>query len=150
ILLNNTDANRIVDTLTKIYSSTDGKVGYPYFESDVSENAIIVKGSAEQISEVRDIIKVLTDQPALGIGATGPSNLRVITLEKGNAAALADALQKAMGQLRQNPVQVFTPDGKPAATTPKDTAPPKSKDVKEIKKDDSEEQDDPKGQQPQP
>ena len=146
IQLNNTDANRIVETLGKIYSiAADGKVGYPYFEADVSENAIVVKGSQEQISEVRH--HQSSDRPAsVGHRAAGTSNLRVITLEKGNAAALADALQKAMEQLRQNPVNVITPDSaKPA----KQATPPKDKDVKEIKKDGGEEQDDPKGQQNQ-
>jgi type II secretory pathway component GspD/PulD (secretin) len=128
IMLTTLDSNRVVETLKNIYSSGDGKSGYPYIETDFSDNAVIVKGSEEQISEVREIIKALGELPAGTVGQ-GASNLKIITLEKGNAAALAEAIQKAMEQLRQNPVN---PNSKPA-TQPK-----------EMKKDGGEEQDEPK------
>ena len=134
IMLTTLDANRVVDTLKNIYSSDNGKAGYPYIEADFSDNAIIVKGSEEQLAEVRDIVKALGEQPATA-GGQGSSNLKIITLEKGNAAALAEAVQKAMEQLRQNPVNVINPNAKPA-TPPKDTK----------KKDGGEEQDEPKKQ----
>ncbi len=100
----------------------------------LSENAIIVRGSDEQIEEVRGIIKALGDQVAF---TPGMGNLRIITLEKGNAAALAEALQKAMSELRQNPVKVLDPNAKPQS-------PPKDQ-IKPIK-DGGEEEDDPKAQ----
>ena len=133
IMLTTLDSNRVVDTLKAIYSSSDGKAGYPYIETDISDNAIIVKGSDEQIGEVKDIVKALGEQPA-GAGGQGISSLKIITLEKGNAAALAEAIQKALEQLRQNPVNVINPNAKPAT-------PPK-----EMKKGGGEEQDEPKTQ----
>jgi type II secretory pathway component GspD/PulD (secretin) len=110
LVLENADASRVVDTLAKIYSNSEGKVGYPYFEADNAENAVIVKGSAEQIAEVRGIVNVLTNQGIRGNDSSDAGRVRVIALNRGNPAALAEALQKALPQLCPNPVQVYVPD----------------------------------------
>jgi hypothetical protein len=114
LVLNHTDASRIVDTLGKIYANGDGKAGYPYFEADNIENAIIVKGSTEQISEVRGIMNVLTDQGIQSNDSVANSKIRVIALDRGNPAALAEAVQKTLQRLRQNPVHIVDPDVQPS------------------------------------
>ena len=109
LALNNADASRVVETLAKIYASGDGKSGYPYFEADSVDNALIVKGSAEQISEVRGFVNVLTDQGVRDNSFANDARVRVIALDHGHTVALAEALQKAMERLGPNPVQLYVP-----------------------------------------
>ena len=79
-------------------------------------NAIVVRGTQEQVNEVLAAIKVITG----GTGTSGvgqaEGNTRIITIDKGNAATLAEALKRLMSQMRDNPVKIVTPDaGKPDA-----------------------------------
>jgi len=111
IPLNVLEAAKTVETL-KGMLVTDKNSG-PYLEADTNRNAVIVGGSQEQITSVKMILK------ALGEGAEGSEKMRVITLDKGSAATLADALQRLMQQLRQNPVNVIVPGGEqPKAPKP--------------------------------
>ena len=44
--------------------SSDAKIGVPFIEADASRNAIIVKGSPEQIAAVKTSIKALGEDIA--------------------------------------------------------------------------------------
>src|SRR5262249_50278772 len=46
---------------------------------------------------------------ALGEGAATSARMRSITIEKGSAAAVAEALQRMLSSIRENPVNVITP-----------------------------------------
>ncbi len=116
ILLNSLDANKTAETLLKMFGEI--KSGAPYIESAPEKNAIIVKGTGDQVREVQDVLK------ALGEGAATPvGNMRVITLDKGGAAALAEELQRLMSQMRKNPVKVITPGSGNTEPEPKDIKP---------------------------
>jgi type II secretion system protein D len=97
------DAARTADTLKGMFG--DVKTGAPYIEADATRNALIVKGTREQVAEVRSVLK------ALGEGGNGGGNVRVITLGQGSAATLAEALERLLPQMRKNPVRVITPTG---------------------------------------
>jgi hypothetical protein len=83
------------------------KTGAPYVEADTNRNAIVVRGTAEQVLDVQSIVR------ALGAGGISGGNVRVINIEKGSASILAEHLQKLMPNMRQNPVQVINPTAVP-------------------------------------
>ena len=100
------DAARTVDTLKGMFG--DHKTGAPYVEADVTRNALIVKGSREQVADVRAALKALGEG---GGGAAGGGNMRIITLGQGSATTLAEALERLLPQMRKNPVRVIRPGG---------------------------------------
>lgn len=111
------DATTVASTLNRMFTppltgvgatATTG-TGGPFIEADANRNAIMVRGTAEQVLEVQTVLKSIGES-----GLTG--NLRVINLDKGNAATLAEELQRLMKQLRPNPVEVIVPSRK--ANTP--------------------------------
>lgn len=116
--VNGLEATTVAITLKSMFTSADPKLGgAPYIEADASRNAIIVKGTAEQVQEVKLALKAIEGS---GGGAAGP--FRIITLPQGSAATLAEALQKLLPQVRpENPVQVILPGRAP--TPPPETPP---------------------------
>src|SRR5207302_1846612 len=84
---------------------------------DTLRNAVIVKGTAEQVQEVQGIIKSIGEEKIQG-------NTRVITLDKGSANSLAEELKRLMEQMRDNPVRIVVPDSNEA---PKKIPPPTEK-----------------------
>ena len=109
------DAAKVAETLKGMFG--DPTKGSPYIEAQTDNNAIAVRGTPEQIMEVQATIKALGGG-GTGFGSTATGNMRIITLEKGSAATLAEALERMLPQLRQNPVQIITPGG-PAPSAPK-------------------------------
>jgi type II secretory pathway component GspD/PulD (secretin) len=100
ITLNALEAAKVLDTLKGMFGS-DTKTGAPFLDSDNARNAIIVKGTADQVNDVKNAIKALGES-----GTADLSKMRVITIEKGSAAPVAAALQRMLQQIRDNPVNV--------------------------------------------
>jgi type II secretory pathway component GspD/PulD (secretin) len=109
ISLGTLQAARTVKTLKAMF----GDRGGPYLEADASRNAIIVRGTPEQIQEIKAVLRPLGEAPAA-------ATMRIITLESGSAAALAEALQNLIREMRPNPVRVIAPGEKsdPIPKTP--------------------------------
>jgi type II secretion system protein D len=103
----------------------DAKSGGPYIEAVPDQNGVLIRGTPEQVAEIREVIKVMNGGGASS--GTGPApafdagHTRVITLESGSGAAVADELQRLLGQMRANPVHVVTPGG--VRETPSDKKP---------------------------
>jgi type II secretory pathway component GspD/PulD (secretin) len=108
--LTSLNANRVLDTLRGMY----GPKG-PYLEADPTRNVLIVKGTREQVAEIKDTVR------SLGEGGDAGGSLRIFTLERGDAAVLADAVAELFPPMRGNPVRVIKP-GQPGQARPK---PPK-------------------------
>lgn len=107
IPLNATEATKLTDTLKGMFTSADPKGGgAPYLEADAITNAIIVKGTKQQVMEIRDAVKILD---GVNGGAITGGAMRVITLDKGSAATLADAIRRTYEQMRSNPINVIRP-----------------------------------------
>jgi type II secretory pathway component GspD/PulD (secretin) len=100
------EAERVAETLKAIFGLPQG--GGPYIEAVPLRNALLVRGSAEQVQDITGVLRVLGET-----GEKAPT-LRIITLERGSAATLAEALQSMMGQMRNNPVKVITPGRQPS------------------------------------
>ncbi|MBI1918167.1 MAG: hypothetical protein HYS12_26040, partial [Planctomycetes bacterium] len=133
IPINNGDATKIADTLKGMFGEPkdpkDSKTGAggPFIEAQPDQNSIAVHGTSEQVKRAVKAIGVITgeDPTGTGIGGGEPSKMRVITLDQGSAASLADALERMLKQMRKNPVNVISPSREP----PKEE-PPKPKEEK--------------------
>jgi general secretion pathway protein D len=117
------DAARTVETLKGLFP--DSKNGAPYLEADPSRNVIIVKGTVDQVGEVRLAIGAIGENPSAQGG-----NMRIITLDKGSAATLAEALQRMLTKMRDNPVTVVAPSLEPKLEAPKKEDPKKEAEPK--------------------
>jgi type II secretory pathway component GspD/PulD (secretin) len=116
IPLSTLDACRTTETLKRMFG--DVKSGGPRLDCDQTRNTLIVRGSAEQIQEVKNALRVL------GEGEGKSPTMRIITLEQGSAKSLAEALQTLVPQLRKSPVKVILP-GAIDTGPPKKSEPPK-------------------------
>jgi type II secretion system protein D len=74
----------------------DIKSGGPIIDSEQNKNAIIIRGTEDQVAEVQAVLD------AMGESREQSKNLRVITIEKGSAAGFAEALQQLLpkGQVK--------------------------------------------------
>jgi type II secretory pathway component GspD/PulD (secretin) len=93
---------RTVETLKLMF----GGPGGPHLEADAERNALIVRGTPAQLQEIKAALRAMGDAPA-------PRATRTITLERGSALALAEAVQAVVRQTRPNPVRVVVP-GQPS------------------------------------
>ena len=130
------EVSKAATTLSNILGDPT-KGGGPYIEAMPDQNGVLVHGSSDQVQQVRDLIKVMNGEsagptvPGTAPGGinTKPGAFRVITLDKGSGAAVADKLKELMEQMRPNPVRVTTPGGssdvdKPAPAPAPPPAPP--------------------------
>jgi type II secretion system protein D len=86
--------------------SKDAKSGGPYVEALTERNAVVVRGTDDQVAEAKAIVKAVLG----GESGGGSARMRTINLDSGNAAALAEELARVLGTMRKNPIQVITPD----------------------------------------
>lgn len=100
--LNLLEAARAVEILKGMFG--DVKSGAPFIEAQAGQNAIVVRGSVEQVTEVKSVLRAIDGDPAAQAGT-----MRVIILDKGSAATMAGALQYLLPQMRGNPVKVILP-----------------------------------------
>jgi type II secretory pathway component GspD/PulD (secretin) len=99
IPLTSFEADRAVDTLRAMF----GGPGGPYLEADPQRNTVIVKGTKEQISEIKMALRTFGESSGKAGG------MRILTLEKGSAATMAEALRHILVHTRANPVKVILP-----------------------------------------
>jgi hypothetical protein len=105
----NLDADKVAETVRA--SFRDLKAGVPFMEALPQRNALLLRGSAEQVREAREVIRLVAgDSPTAG-------NLRIITLDQANAGVMAEAVRDLLGQIRPNPVKVILP-AKPGGDSP--------------------------------
>jgi len=100
VTLNNLDATKAVTTLQGMFGS-DAKTGAPFLEADTGRNAVVVKGTIEQVRDVKEALKALGETSATG----GPV---IVNISQGSAAALAEELERLLSNMRIK-VKVNTP-----------------------------------------
>ncbi|MCI0461115.1 MAG: hypothetical protein L0Z62_29550 [Gemmataceae bacterium] len=81
-------------------------------EVDRARNALLLRGTRDQVEEIRAALRALGEKPA-------SANVRTITLEQGNATTLAEAVGQLIKRMRANPVKIVVPGGKDAPPVPK-------------------------------
>ena len=106
------DAAKAATTLQAMYGTA--ATGGPYIEAQPDQNAVLVRGTPAQVQEIRDLIRVMNGGgvPDVGVGtapSVNASTTRVITLENGSGAAVADELKRLLQKMRSNPIHVISP-----------------------------------------
>jgi len=99
------EAKPTADTLVKWLG--DSKTGAPNIDPVPDQNAIAVRGTQAQIDEVEAIVKTLGAVGGLG----NADNVRILTLDKGSGASVAEEIERIMKDLYPNKVQPVTPGG---------------------------------------
>jgi type II secretory pathway component GspD/PulD (secretin) len=73
----------------------------PFLEADPERNALIVRGTKDEIADIKAALR------ALGEGSAEPTgSLRIFTLKRGHASVLAEAVAEALPKMRANTVRV--------------------------------------------
>ena len=87
----------------------ESKTGAPNIEPLPEIQAIAVRGTKDQIDEIKKIIQTMNGTTG-GAGAGGGlENTRIITLDKGSAATVAEMLQKTLPQITNSKVEIVNP-----------------------------------------
>jgi len=106
IVLSSLPPARTAETLRSMFGATrTGGGGVPFIEADPARNALIVKANKEQLDDIRSTLR------SLGEGAPAGS-ARTFSVERGDAASLAEAMERLLREMRPNPVRVIMPDQK--------------------------------------
>ena len=120
IPLNVIDPAGTAATLTKSFPASTS--GGPIIEVNTGlQSGIFFRGSADQLKEAEKIIEALGEKPGTGGGFGGTPNMRVIPLDNGSAATLAEVLKNTMQGMGKNPViiqNLNNPSVAPAANPP--------------------------------
>jgi type II secretory pathway component GspD/PulD (secretin) len=102
-----------------------GRDGDLFIEADPARNGLLVRGTEQQIQEARGALGLLGEPSDPQAQKT-----RVITLDKGSAAALAEALKEYFEQMRPNKVKVILP-GRELGVPPKPAPAPAKDEAKQ-------------------
>lgn len=115
IQLTRLDAFKFIDTLKEMFP--ESKTGAPFIGADVDTNTLRIRGTDDQIKVVTEVIRVYDGNP---MGGTG--GIRMINLDKGSGATVAEALYMLFGKLRDNEMKLVLPGSaleiKPESKTP--------------------------------
>jgi type II secretory pathway component GspD/PulD (secretin) len=96
------DAYKFADSLKKMFPNSDK--GSPFIEADIDQNAIRLRGTKDEIQEVRTVIKIL-DGAVEGVNAKS----QWIILDKGSGATVAEAVSILLPKLRDVKVNLELP-----------------------------------------
>src|SRR5439155_237325 len=79
------EAKAVALTLKGIYQTTDARSGTtgPFIKEDATRNGILVRGTAEQVADIKNVLKTI-DSGIAGSGGTG--TMRIMSLDRGSAA----------------------------------------------------------------
>lgn len=105
ITLYTLSSKQAVESLNFLFESKTN-MAVPTIIADPNDNAIIVRGTLEQIKAVIDALESFGEKSAAGPASR---TQRTITLEKGSAATLAQALARMIPQIRKNPIKLMIP-----------------------------------------
>jgi hypothetical protein len=113
--LSRVDATTMVDALKSNLGFGDPKTGSPNISADTTQNGIIVRGTAQQIEEVKKVLKAIGELGNEGVSG----NVTIINIDRGSAAVIAKELERLYKQAgRKNPITVIganEPHKKPEA-----------------------------------
>src|SRR5262249_46483351 len=104
------EPERLADTLRRMLGSP--KDGGPFIEADSARNGLLVRGTKEQIIEIMTIVRAGSQSPS--------GKVRPIDVERGDAAALAEELERLLREMRPKDLDVrVTVPGKKGSAQPK-------------------------------
>ncbi|MGD9646727.1 MAG: secretin N-terminal domain-containing protein [Pirellulales bacterium] len=97
-----------------LFSSTSGRAraGAPRVETDYESRQLFVRGSTEQLTQIRQLLVKMGETHLLArddAGETGDRRLRVLRISDRSVAAALVEIQRVWPRLRKNPIRVVTP-----------------------------------------
>ncbi len=104
------DALKFAEQLKEMFP----KEAVPYIGADPENNSLRIRGTDDQIKEIRTIIRELDDNPAVLGG-----RVRMINLDKGSAVTVAEAIQMLFPELRPNELKIVRPGGMDSQPAPR-------------------------------
>ncbi|HEV8062755.1 MAG TPA: secretin N-terminal domain-containing protein, partial [Gemmataceae bacterium] len=111
------DQDKLVAMLTQLYGDPT-KGSAPTIAAIDGQGAIMVHGSTSQIADIQAAVDAMNGITTTEGGTRILPNQRIITIKEGSAAAVADALSRTLGGLRDNPVEVIGGNGPLKPKTP--------------------------------
>ena len=108
------EPKELVDALKRFFPDTTGGGATLEPRSDPTP-AIIIKGTQQQIDDIKKMLPLVDG--STGVGGAG-SAIRVITVDKGSSAVLAETMADMMRKLRSNPVELRGTGETPKAPMP--------------------------------
>jgi type II secretion system protein D len=115
------EAKKVYDNLKILFDVDKGPA--PILDVDIPRNLILVRGTKEQVTAVKEVVKKLGEEE----GSDQSRGKQVtITLERGSAVTLAKALNRMIPKMRKNPVRLVLPVSTTltqAPEAPKETTP---------------------------
>ncbi|HTK75774.1 MAG TPA: secretin N-terminal domain-containing protein, partial [Gemmataceae bacterium] len=118
IPLQTLEAKGAATTLKGMFMTSDGRGNSsgPFIEEDLTRNGVIIRGTAEQVEDIKKTLKVI-DSGMVGTGGTG--TMRIISLDRGSAATVARELERILSQTRGIQPKVITPGVDPNPPQPR-------------------------------
>jgi type II secretion system protein D len=95
------EASKVVELLKGAIGESKG--GGPFIDAEPTRNAIIVRGTAEQVDDIKKLLEVLGESGKL------TETTRIIPITQGSAANLAEAIERHFKGIRNNPIKVINP-----------------------------------------
>jgi type II secretion system protein D len=103
------DATELATKLKAMFGDPTRTQGVIFIDADPGRNAIIARGTDEQLADVELVVRVLE---GAGVGGTGST--RVFNLDSGSAQTLAELIERTLkASERPNPIRVIRPGGLP-------------------------------------
>jgi type II secretory pathway component GspD/PulD (secretin) len=109
IAVGDLDASTLAETLQAMFGETKG--GAPAIKALTERNALIVRGTDEQVEEVREAVRIFLGGGDAKVSSPIGTRMRSVTLPGGSAEMLAEEIGRILRQFRNNPVEVMTPGG---------------------------------------
>jgi general secretion pathway protein D len=116
------DTSKVAEQLTRMFGEM--KTGAPFIEASADRPGVLVRGTADQLAEVKAAIQAMGESGGAGIVG---GNMRIISIDQGSATSLAEELGRLLREMRKNPVKVVVPG--------EETKPPEPPKEDEKKKD---------------
>ena len=98
-----------VGAITKLFGGDANAASAPKVEADLATRQLLVRGSADQITQIRDMLSKMGEN--VDSSKVGGSNVRMLPLTGRNVRSALDRAQEVWPTIRKNPIRVVTPSG---------------------------------------
>lgn len=113
ISLSNVDPQVAVLAINKLFGSEskepDPKA--PRVDADITTRSLMVRGSAAQVAQIRDLLRKLGETEDEGGSATNKQHVRLLPLSGAAARSAISQIEQIWPTMRQNKIRIVSPSG---------------------------------------
>jgi type II secretory pathway component GspD/PulD (secretin) len=121
--LSNVDPQVAVLAINKLFGSTgdepDPKA--PRVDADITTRSLLVRGTASQVAQIRDLLHKLGENEEEGGGASNRQHVRLLPLSGAAARSAISQIEQIWPSVRQNRIRIVTPTSGIPSYRPGDT-----------------------------